>query len=103
MLYSYLDSSTETWKSKSNIEFGGHAEKSDKTNETNKRLQFRWEIIEINNYFNKMVNERWSDGNFQNELMGFLVLVDIFSIKSGNLLSRQISKTKPTNQLDFLC
>ena len=46
-MYSDLGISVETWKSECNIEIGGHAKKSDKTNKKNKRYQLQRKIGEI--------------------------------------------------------
>ena len=78
---------------------GGQAKKSNKTNKNSKRLQLLRRIREIRiNYFTLKKNEMCSKRNFQNNEISN----NDISLRTGNLLSRLISKTKATNQLDFL-
>ena len=99
--YSDLNSSVYTWKLERNI--GRQAKKRDKNNKKNKRFLLKWEIRAYRiNYFTRKKNERWSYRNFPNNGISnygshFLNI----SLQTGNLLSRQISKSKSINQFDF--
>ena len=102
-LYSDLDSSIETRKIEYDNEIGVYTKKSDKMIKI-LIISDIWKGWWIRiNYFTRKKNESLSNWNILK--MKFLITVEIFFNifpRTGNLLSRPISKTKSTNKVDFI-
>ena len=82
-----------------NTEIGRHIKKSDE----NKLKDYSyWERLEKLGISTLLERRMGGDLIETYKIMEFLIIVDIFSSQIGNLLSKQISKTKSINQLDFL-